>query len=134
MLVESRNSISSTNSKIVRSPFLKHLLLWAARLLSYCFYLINLKLVSRPVWISNCKKNCRQKLLNMDKTYDFIFKPLKCEPPENMVSIIFFLEIEMVTTKIFNSKSLKKICRQLLSTMNVLNMETITITKISTSV
>ena len=36
------------------------------------------------------------------------------------VSISFFLEIEMVTTKIVNSKSLKKICRQLLSTMNVL--------------
>ena len=32
----------------------------------------------------------------------------------------FFLEIEIVTTTIVNSKSLKKICRQLLSTMNVL--------------
>ena len=45
--------------------------------------------------------------------------PLKKTPPETMVSI-FFLEIEIVTTKIVNSKSLKTICRQLLSTMNVL--------------
>ena len=34
--------------------------------------------------------------------------PLKYEPPENMVSIFFFLEIEIITTKIVNSKSLKK--------------------------
>ena len=40
--------------------------------------------------------------------------PLKNDPPETTVSI-FFLEIEIV-----NSKSLKKICRQLLSTMNIL--------------
>ena len=46
--------------------------------------------------------------------------PLKNDPPETTVSI-FFLEIEIVTTKIVNSKSLKKICRQLLSTMNALN-------------
>ena len=47
--------------------------------------------------------------------------PLKNDtPPETTVSIYFFLEIEIVTTKIVNSKSLKKICRQLLSTVNVL--------------
>ena len=46
--------------------------------------------------------------------------PLKNDPPETTVSIFFFLEVEIVTTKIVNSKSLKKICRQLLSTMNVL--------------
>ena len=46
--------------------------------------------------------------------------PLKNDPPETTVSIFFFLEIEIVTTKIVNSKSLKKICRQLLSTMDVL--------------
>ena len=33
--------------------------------------------------------------------------PLKNDPPETTVSI-FFLEIEIVTTKIVNSKSLKK--------------------------
>ena len=38
--------------------------------------------------------------------------PLNNDPPETTVSI-FFLEIEIVTTKIVNSKSLKKICRQL---------------------
>ena len=47
--------------------------------------------------------------------------PLKNDPLETTVSIFFFLEIEIFTTKIVNSKSLKKICHQLLSTMNVLN-------------
>ena len=47
--------------------------------------------------------------------------PLKNDPLETTVSI-FFLEIEIFTTKIVNSKSLKKICRQLLSTMNVLTV------------
>ena len=56
----------------------------------------------------------------MEKTYDFVIKPLKKLPPGNHGKHIFFLEIEIVTTKIVDSKSLKKICRQLLSTMNVL--------------
>ena len=47
--------------------------------------------------------------------------PLKNGPPETTASIFFF-EIEIVTTKTVNSKSLKKICRQLLSTMNILKM------------
>ena len=48
--------------------------------------------------------------------------PLKSDLPETTVlKNIFVLEIEIVTTKLVNSKSLKKICRQLLSTMNVLN-------------
>ena len=47
--------------------------------------------------------------------------PLKNDPLETTVSISIFLEIEIFTTKIVNSKSLKKICRQLLSTINVLN-------------
>ena len=46
--------------------------------------------------------------------------PLKNDPPETKVSIFSFLETEIVTTKIVNSKSLKKNCRQLLSTMNAL--------------
>ena len=89
---------------------------------SYLFYLVNLKLVSRPMWISNCKQVCRQKLLNMDKTYDFVIKPLKYDPPENMVSINFFLETAIIITKIkiVSSKGLKTICHQLLSTMNIL--------------
>ena len=56
------------------------------------FCMINLKLV---------KKICRYKLLNMDKTYDFVIKPL------NHSEYVFF-EIEIVTAKIVNSKSLKK--------------------------
>ena len=35
--------------------------------------------------------------------------PLKYDPPENMVSIFFFLEIEIVTNEIVNSKSLKNL-------------------------
>ena len=49
----------------------------------------------------------------MEKTYDFVLEPLKKWPPETKVSFFFF-EIEIVTTKIVNSKSLKNICRQLL--------------------
>ena len=57
----------------------------------------------------------------MDKTYDVVIKPLKNEgpPPGNHGKHIFLLETVIVTTKIVNSKSLRKICRQLLSTMNV---------------
>ena len=44
-------------------------------------------------------------------------------PPRNHGKHIFFLEIEIVITKTVNSESLKKICRQLLSTMNVLKRE-----------
>ena len=69
------------------------------------------------------EKNLSSELLNMDKTYDFVIKPLKNDPLETTVCYIFFLEIEIFTTKIVNSKSLKKICRQLWSTMNVLKLE-----------
>ena len=40
--------------------------------------------------------------------------------PGNHDEYNFFLEIEIVTTKTVNSKSLKKICRRLLSATNVL--------------
>ena len=50
---------------------------------------------------------------------------LKNDCPETIVSIFFFLEIEIVTIKIVNSKSLKKICRQLLSTINVLKLQSL---------
>ena len=52
-----------------------------------------------------------------------LLSPLTNDPLETTVSILFFLEIEIFTTKIVNSKSLKKICRQLLSTMNVLKTD-----------
>ena len=68
------------------------------------------------------ENNLSSEFLNMEKTYDFVIKPLKNDPLETTVSILFFLEIEIFTTKIVNSKSLKKFCRQLLSTMNVLNV------------
>ena len=56
--------------------------------MSYFFYLVNLNLVRRPIWISNCKKILSSELLNMDKAYDFVIKPLKNDPSENMVSIL----------------------------------------------
>ena len=54
------------------------------------------------------EKILSSELLNMDKTYDFVIKPLKSDPLETTVSIFFFLEIEMFTTKTVNSKILKK--------------------------
>ena len=48
--------------------------------------------------------------------------PLKNDPPGNYGKHTF-IEIEILTTKTVNSKSLKKTCLQLLSTMNVLNLE-----------
>ena len=59
------------------------------------------------MWISNCKKNLSSELLNMEKPMILLSSPLKNDPPETTVSI-YFLEIEIVTTKIVNSKSLKK--------------------------
>ena len=41
----------------------------------------------------------------MDKTYDFVIKPLKNDYPEPWYKYIFCLEIEIITTKIVNSKS-----------------------------
>ena len=46
------------------------------------------------------EKNLSSELLNMDKTYDFVIKPLKKWPPVNHGKDIFFLEIEIFTTKI----------------------------------
>ena len=54
------------------------------------------------------EKSLSSELLNMDKTYDFVIKPLKDDHLETTVSIFFVLEIEIFTTKIVNSKSLKK--------------------------
>ena len=88
---------------------------------SYIFYLVNLKLVSRPIWISNCKKVCRQKLLDIDKIHDLLSSLLKYDSLINVVNIFFFHGIVIVTSRIVNSKSLRKICRQILSTMNVNN-------------
>ena len=49
------------------------------------------------------EKNLSSELLNMDKTYDFVIKPLKKWPPGNHGKhIVFFLEIEIFTTKIVN--------------------------------
>ena len=40
------------------------------------FYLVNLKFLSRAMSISNCRKICRQKLLNLNNTHDFVIRPL----------------------------------------------------------
>ena len=119
MLPESRNSASSTGSKTVRSSFLKHLLLWAAG--RWAIFLFGKSKSCKKTFVDfKLEKNLSSELLNMDKTYDFVTKPLKKWPFGNHGKHIFFLEIEIFTTKTVYSKSLKKICRQLLSTMNVL--------------
>ena len=51
------------------------------------------------------KKICRPKLLNMEKTCDFVIKSALNLIPENVVSRIFFLGIEIVTAKIVYSKN-----------------------------
>ena len=38
-------------------------------------------------------KNLSSELLNMDKTYDFVIKPLKNDPLETTVSIFFFSKL-----------------------------------------
>ena len=62
MLPESRNSASSTGSKTVRSSFLKF-----GKSKSFMKTYVDFKL----------DKNLSSELLNMDKTYDFVIKPLK---------------------------------------------------------
>ena len=62
-------------------------------MVSYFFCLVNLKFLSRAMWISRCKKICRQKPMNMEKTHDFIIRPLKIWPLENVVNVIFLFEI-----------------------------------------
>ena len=53
------------------------------------------------------EKNLSSEQLNMAKTSDFVIKLLNNDPLETTASI-FFLEIEIFTTKIVNSNSLKK--------------------------
>ena len=46
----------------------------------FFFYLVNLNLVSRPMWTSDCKKVCCQKPLNWTKTMILLSNPLKNDP------------------------------------------------------
>ena len=39
------------------------------------------------------EENLSSELLNMDKTYDFVIKPLKNDPLETTVSIFFFSKL-----------------------------------------
>ena len=60
--------------------------------------------------------------MNMDKTYDFVIKPFKYDPPpppENIVSNFFSRNWDSHNQN-SQFKRFKKICRQLLSTINVL--------------
>ena len=73
--------------------------------MSYFFHLVNLKLLSRPMMISNCKKIYCQKLLNMDKTYDFVMKPPKIYLPGKPGKCIFFREIVIESLSISKWKN-----------------------------
>ena len=56
----------------------------------------------------------------MDKTYDFVIKPLKIWPPGKHGKYNIFHGIVIGSTKIVNATSLRKVCSQLLSMMNIL--------------
>ena len=103
MLSESLESVSSIGSKMVRSSFLKYVLLWAARVVSYIFYLVNLKLVSRPTRIST-------------KPRILLSGPLKYDSLGNVVNI----NISRNCNSHNQDNQFKKSDKNL-STMNVLN-------------
>ena len=89
MLPESRNSASSTDSKTVRSSFLKHLLLWAQ--VGELLFLFGKSKSCMKTYVDfKLEKNLSSEQLNMDKTYDFFMKPLKNDPLETTVSIFYF--------------------------------------------
>ena len=72
MLLESRNSASSTGSKTVRSsPAL------GGRAGSYFFLFGKSKSCMKTYLDFKLSKNLSSELLNMEKTYDFVIKPLK---------------------------------------------------------
>ena len=121
MLPESRNSALSTGSKQFAHRFLN--IPCSGRQLGELLFLFGKSKSCMKTYMDfKLDKNLSSELLIMDKTYDFVIKLLKNDPLETTVSIFFFLEIEIFTTKIVNSNGLKKICRQLLSTINVLNL------------
>ena len=51
------------------------------------------------MWISNCKKNLLLKLLNMDKAYDTLIKPLKYDPQGKHSKHNFFLKLRQSQPK-----------------------------------
>ena len=77
MLPEPRTSASSTGSKTVRLSFLYHLLLWAAGRWDIFFKFGKSKSCIKTYVDFKLEKNLSPKLLNMDKTYDFVIKPFK---------------------------------------------------------
>ena len=92
MLPESRNSASSTGSKTVRSSFLKYPLLWEeSRWATFLFG--KPKSCMKTYMDFKLDKNLSSELLNMEKTYDFVMKPLKNDPLETTVSIFFFSKL-----------------------------------------
>ena len=77
MLPESRNSASSTGSKTVRSSFLKYPLC-SGRQVGELFLLFDKSKSCMKTYVDfKLEKNLSSELLNMDKTYDFVIKPLK---------------------------------------------------------
>ena len=79
MLPESRNSALSTGSKTVRSSFPN--ISCSGRQVGELFLLFGKSESCMKTYVDfKLEKNLSSKLLNMDKTYDFVIKPLKMTP------------------------------------------------------
>ena len=76
MLPESRNSASSTGSKTIRSSFPKYPC--SGRQVGELLFLFGKSTSCMKSYVDfKLDKNLSSELLNMDKTYDFVIKPLK---------------------------------------------------------
>ena len=48
--------------------------------MSYIFYFGKFNACAKTYLVSNCKKGCSKKLLNIDKAHNFVISPLKICP------------------------------------------------------
>ena len=77
MQLESCNSVSNTDIWVVHSSFLKHVLIRAGEwYVTFLFGKLDV-FINIYVDFKLLRKICCQKLLNMDKTHDFVIRPLK---------------------------------------------------------
>ena len=61
--------------------------------MSYFFLFGKSKFCMKTYVDFKLEKNLSSELLNMDKAYDFVIKPLKNDPLETTVSIFFFFKL-----------------------------------------
>ena len=70
-------------------------------MVSYFFCLLNFKFPSGSMWISSCKKNLSSETIEQGQTHYFVVKPFKIWHPEDVVGVIFPIETEIVTIKLW---------------------------------